>query len=1084
MTGTDDFGNIDLKTVEGFGEEWAAYDQEALNPAEHRRLFEAYFSPFPFDTLPPDSVGFDLGCGTGRWAALAAERVGHLHCIDPSEKALDVARRRLSGQANVTLHQAGVDAIPLPDSSQDFGYSLGVLHHIPDTAKAMASCVRKLKPGAPFLVYIYYNFDNRPRWFRSLWKITDLARIGISRLPFRLRKAITVVLATLVYFPLSRTALLLERLGLAVDAFPLSAYRNSSFYTMRTDALDRFGTRLEQRFPRSRIRQMMIQSGLGDIVFREAVPYWVACGRKLAEVKAPAAAHQPADESARVRAVPPPATSDAPVARAARPMKLVFLIKSLGVAGGGAERVLADVTSGLAARGHDVTVVSYDRPGTQDFYPIDPAVRRIRLGVGREARPSGLWETLHRMRAVRRLAVAMRPDVLIGFMHSIYIPQGIALLGTGIPVVASEHIVFDHYRTKPMHGALLRLTPHITSAVTAISERVRASFPASIRRRMVVIPNPVSVAPAERADVAGPGRKTLLSVGRLTEQKDQRTLVAAFAELAERFPDWDLRIVGEGELRSDLERQIERLGLGARIALPGTTADIHAEYLNAQLFAMPSAYESFGLATAEALAHGLPAVGFADCPGTNEIIVDGVNGLLVEGGDRVAALAAGLAGLMGSGELRAGMAAAAPASVTAFDPELVVDRWEELAARMAGGDATVPTRLPDSPPAIAGRTKIVHIIPLLTKGGGERVAVDLANQAAEAGSEVTILSAFAGDPGLLPAPLHPDVQLRYVSARARSPMGRYLGVLPWVIRNRRWLAEQDILHCHMSFGAVLASAAQLVAWLTGTGRPAVVETYHAVGEPIPRRHRWLHARLAGWRDGLVLMAEDDYWTSFLARRPRLPSRVIPNGISFGTPAAAKEEGAASYRKEIGLPADCQLVMGTVGRLAPERVPALYIPVFARVARAMGEKVHFIMAGAGPELGRLRSLVRELGLEEQVHFVGMVKNPGLPMSLMDLYITVNVGSVTGIAALEAAYSGLPLVAIQLCKNREARPTDWIWSSGSLDAVADRAIDLMRDPEERAALARRQREHVLHHHTAEIMAESYRTFYAEVLRRKRR
>ena len=272
--------NIDLKTVEGFGEEWTAFDQEELDPAEHQELFEAYFSLFPFDALPADAQGFDLGCGTGRWALLAAPRVGTLHCIDPSSKALAVARRRLQAIPNVTFHEAGVDDIPFADGSQDFGYSLGVLHHIPDTAAAMASCVRKLKPGAPFLVYIYYAFDNRPRWFQRLWQASDVGRKVISRLPFGLRKAVTTAIAGAVYWPLSRTARMLAATGRDVSNFPLSAYRDLSFYTLRTDALDRFGTRLEQRFTRSEIEAMMLAAGLEDIAVRDGLPYWVACGRK------------------------------------------------------------------------------------------------------------------------------------------------------------------------------------------------------------------------------------------------------------------------------------------------------------------------------------------------------------------------------------------------------------------------------------------------------------------------------------------------------------------------------------------------------------------------------------------------------------------------------------------------------------------------------------------------------------------------------------------------------------------------------------------------------------------------------------
>lgn len=272
--------NIDPKTVEGFGEEWSFYDQQDLDRAEHSLLFEQYFSTFPFESLPATAEGFDLGCGSGRWAALVAPRVGKLHCIDPSAKALEVCRRRLSEASNVSFHLAGADTIPLDDQSQDFGYSLGVLHHIPDTSRAMCDAVRKLKVGAPFLVYLYYRFDNRPRWFRAVWSVSDLGRKAISRTPFRMRKGLTTAIAALIYWPLSRSATLLERLGLEVSSFPLSGYRYRSFYSLRTDALDRFGTPLEQRFSRAEIQAMMETAGLVDIVFREDEPFWVACGRK------------------------------------------------------------------------------------------------------------------------------------------------------------------------------------------------------------------------------------------------------------------------------------------------------------------------------------------------------------------------------------------------------------------------------------------------------------------------------------------------------------------------------------------------------------------------------------------------------------------------------------------------------------------------------------------------------------------------------------------------------------------------------------------------------------------------------------
>ena len=271
--------NVDRATIEGFGQEWSAFTQEELDPAEHRRMFGEYFEMFPIDELE-QAEGFDLGCGSGRWAALLAPHVARLHCIDPSKKALDVSRRRLSASANVEFHLAGAHEIPLPDESQDFGYSLGVLHHIPDTELALRNCVAKLRRGAPFLVYLYYRFDNRPGWYRALWQASEIGRNLISRLPFGARRALAEVIAASVYFPMSRAARLAERLGANVSGWPLSHYRSYGYYTMRTDALDRFGTRLEQRFSRGEIEAMMNRCGLEKIQFREAPPYWIAVGWK------------------------------------------------------------------------------------------------------------------------------------------------------------------------------------------------------------------------------------------------------------------------------------------------------------------------------------------------------------------------------------------------------------------------------------------------------------------------------------------------------------------------------------------------------------------------------------------------------------------------------------------------------------------------------------------------------------------------------------------------------------------------------------------------------------------------------------
>jgi SAM-dependent methyltransferase len=274
--------NLDPRVVKAFGEEWSKFRHSGGDSLDLQSLFQSYFSVFPWQELPPDAEGFDLGCGTGRWAHFVAQKVGLLHCIDPSATALETARRNLRMHSNCSFHCASVDAMSLADGSADFGYSLGVLHHVPDTEQGIRDCARKLKPGAPFLIYLYYAFDNRPVWFRIIWRFTDLGRRIISSLPFAMRSPLCDLIAAIVYWPLARVSSRLEGLGINVDLFPLSSYRDRSFYTMRTDALDRFGTRIEKRFTRKQIRQMMQAAGFERIAFSES-PCWCAIGYRKPE---------------------------------------------------------------------------------------------------------------------------------------------------------------------------------------------------------------------------------------------------------------------------------------------------------------------------------------------------------------------------------------------------------------------------------------------------------------------------------------------------------------------------------------------------------------------------------------------------------------------------------------------------------------------------------------------------------------------------------------------------------------------------------------------------------------------------------
>lgn len=365
-------------------------------------------------------------------------------------------------------------------------------------------------------------------------------------------------------------------------------------------------------------------------------------------------------------------------------MKVALAIKAFAISGG-AERVLAEIANGLAARGHQVSVLSYEMPDQYSFYRLDPGVRWLRLGCGEAKRPAAILETLARMFSLRRAIGRLEPDIVIGFMSSTYIPLGWALAGSGIPLIASEHATRARYKSRGLERVLLLTMRWLAKAITVVSMQVLESHPRILRRRMTVIPNPVRVRVTRYANVKAEqkSRKILLSVGRLVESKDYSTLISAFALIADHAPSWDLRIVGEGPLRAALQEQIETLGLEDRLTLPGATPDISAEYEAAQLFVLPSRFESLGLVTIEALAHGLPAIAFADCSGANQLIRSRYNGLLVAGTNRVPALAEALLSLMTNDALRQSLIPRTFELPEELAPECVLDRWEQLLNKCA-----------------------------------------------------------------------------------------------------------------------------------------------------------------------------------------------------------------------------------------------------------------------------------------------------------------------------------------------------------------------------------------------------------------
>jgi glycosyltransferase involved in cell wall biosynthesis len=378
-----------------------------------------------------------------------------------------------------------------------------------------------------------------------------------------------------------------------------------------------------------------------------------------------------------------------PIGLACGPLHIVIVIAGLGA--GGAERVISLIAGDWVARGHLVSLVSFDEPGAPIFHAFDPRIRLVRLGVrAARGRLAGMHATVRRLRALRRELDDLSPDIVISFLTKINVLTLLASLGTGRPVIVSERNNPHMQQANHLWAWMIALLHWRADGIVMQTQASLECLRAAARRRACVIPNPITISP-----IAGPARGgfVLAAVGRLTWQKGFDLLIKAFAHVADRHPDWQLVIWGEGDARPALERQIVDEGLSGRITLPGNSASPDVWTGQADAFVMSSRYEGFGNALCEAMAAGLPVVSF-DCDyGPGEIIDSEENGVLVPKGD-VEALAAALDRLMANADLRARLGLAARTVAARFDPSTIVERWDEIVASVLASRSTVTAARP------------------------------------------------------------------------------------------------------------------------------------------------------------------------------------------------------------------------------------------------------------------------------------------------------------------------------------------------------------------------------------------------------
>lgn len=364
-------------------------------------------------------------------------------------------------------------------------------------------------------------------------------------------------------------------------------------------------------------------------------------------------------------------------------MRILTVIYSMGC--GGAERVMATLVNAWADRGHEVSLLTLRLEPS--FYPLSPQVKYQPLGVAQASRSiADRWRNnVHRVRALRQQIRLSQPDVVVSFLDATNVVTLLTTRGLRVPVIVCEHNDPAYAACSRYWKVLRILTYPLASAVTVLTDNVLDQMRWLLRKRGLVMPNPI-VLPIDCKD-ATPQRKAgnhLVAIGRLVPAKGFDYLLEAFRKLAPIHADWTLTILGEGPLRPALTEQIARLGLSGRVELRGRVEDPFRWLRAADLFVMSSRYEGFPCALGEALACGVAAVSF-DCPsGPRAIIRDGVDGVLVSPGN-VDALASALSRLMGDDVVRRRLSSRAPEVLTRFSLERILQRWDELFAQVGTG---------------------------------------------------------------------------------------------------------------------------------------------------------------------------------------------------------------------------------------------------------------------------------------------------------------------------------------------------------------------------------------------------------------
>lgn len=359
-------------------------------------------------------------------------------------------------------------------------------------------------------------------------------------------------------------------------------------------------------------------------------------------------------------------------------MNITLIISSLP--GGGAERVISNMANYWAAKGWQITLLTFDDGSTPPFYQLNSKIHLIPLRIAGKSNNflEAFWNTLTRLKILRLKIRSIQPDAVISFISSANVLSLLASRGLSIPVIISER-VDPEYETLDLTWSQLRnWTYPYASALVVQTKKIANYFSNLPPTKIQIIPNPVLLSPVTHSFSNYNPHPSLIGIGRLVPQKGFDLLLQAFSQIKQKYPDWTLTILGEGELRQKLEALRDHLGLSEDVFFPGQVKNPHDYLKRADLFVLSSRYEGFPNVLCEAMACGLPVIATNCSSGSiQEIIRHEVDGLLVPNED-VTALASAMDRLMSSQSERHYLANRALEITSRFSQDAVMKQWEYL----------------------------------------------------------------------------------------------------------------------------------------------------------------------------------------------------------------------------------------------------------------------------------------------------------------------------------------------------------------------------------------------------------------------